>query len=665
MEEEFVVHVEIPSWNQLVKLIVQGRHHLVSGLVVVAGEVDRHVYQMSYGPVVTRVPVPAGEYMYTREGDCWRLERTEGSGLVLSDGTTLMWNGFNSPAGSGVGLEGDWSLECASPAFFDDDCLDRLLESAFSAGEIRAGTWLGRPVWRVSGLPHEAQTVGRVDFRVLGDLWEPREMVVDAETGVVLMLTHGTGTAEYTSVEFPGSIEKGMNSWSLPGGAVEECNQTWHGAPEDDGYPVHVSPVIPDPTFEKLLDNLRISSHAPLPNGRRSLHVHGPGPWSVGETAEMRLEYLEADPETASEAVGVAPPLVAYAELHGMPDWRRSLERPWRVMLRGDGWSAGWWAREPITGYVECRGRFTVSDEPSNTATPTRGKVHRISLRCREAQVPGVRGVQAGNRVDAIIHTLDVARLYGCLPYYISGDETVMGTTTDVEVVLDLEESAPPDLAEALNPSVVREFGVTGAGNGRTLWWTPDTSLPMVYWRALATAGTEDSGSALIPVSAEDTWTDPVRIEVGSDGCEGTLPCAGQKFELRRWWNLPRRTPEGPGVQEVPGWRCGEWFIEYREGALVRSDAQGHVVGRLLPEPCFEEFCGVGPWVGCVSVDWRGAEFQLRDPVTFYREAAFRVESTPVCAQWFDGELWLADGRLRVMTPTSPGLWDERIYDSL
>ncbi|MCJ7859029.1 hypothetical protein [Corynebacterium kalidii] len=642
---------QVPSWSRLLDLMAAGRRQPVSGVVVVAGETDRRAYPTAFGLPVARVPVPVGEYAYVRDGACFRLDQVEGSGLLACDGISLVWRGMEVPGQSGVESDGAWELECASPGFFDGVCLDRLLDRAFPAGEIRPGTWLGRDVWRVPGLPDEVRDHRWAGHGPAGDLREPREMVVDADTGVVLRLSRGTGTAEYVEVEFPSVIDVGEDFWTPSVDMVEESARPVEAVPQRCPRRAPATAVIPDPAFGAVLDSLRVPSPGPLPDGHRSIRVHGTRRWSVGETVEMQLEFTETD--------GDAAPVVAYAELRGSPDTRRARE-PWRVILHGDGWSAGWWTEEPVTGYVERRGTFSVSEESMYAVTPTRGNVHSIRLRCREAVVPGA--VPGAPRDDAVVHELDVAQVDGCLPYYISHDETVMATTTSVEVVIDLEDVPPPAITEGPDPRVVREFGVTAdrRSGERTLWWTPEPTIPVLYWRVLTTGGAGGFRSACIVAAVEATRADPVRIEVDPDGCGGTVSCAGRTFGLRRWWNLGHGEPEVLTGRDAPGWRCGEWSIDYRDGVLVRSDESGSVVERSRPEPGLRDFRGVGPWTGCVSGTRDGVEFRLLDPVTLTCEAVFHVRSTSVCTQWVDGELWLADGELRVMTRESPGQWTER-----
>ncbi|MEJ6548181.1 hypothetical protein PQI66_01320 [Corynebacterium sp. USCH3] len=70
----------------------------------------------------------------------------------------------------------------------------------------------------------------------------------------------------------------------------------------------------------------------------------------------------------------------------------------------------------------------------------------------------------------------------------------------------------------------------------------------------------------------------------------------------------------------------------------------------------------VGPWFGAfhfrlssADPDWSEDDdsgmYQLFDPDTLDMVMEVPVEKSDVCARWIDGELWLSDGELRIMTP--------------
>lgn len=729
---------QVPSWRDLVELIRAGRNVPVRGVLEFSGEMDEHAYPVVYGGQVYGRDLVPGSYRYLRSGGSLRIDDGDGHCIVVSDGDELVSTGMDSPSGTAATWPGGFRWRCPAPAMIDDGCLDRLLTGSFPAGPARPTTFLGRDAWCVPGLPYTARRPYAARRRLrTDDTWAPREMTVDAETGVILSLVRGGSVGEYSWIGFPVAeeLDAGDFRWNPVDGEVTRMvergifdvvfgsdasagTSPTRGVPEWPG---------PDPLFARELEMMQVPAPAPLPDGHRTLQLRtwGGGDWARGKTVGLHLWFEETE-EDGQVVTAFAEPVVESLRADAKRYGRRSGEslRRWRSVLRGDGWCAEWESALPVRGWVQLRGTFRVMDHPDPLVIPTRGRIHRLIVGGEEYPTDGP-GARPGEDALSVVHRIDVAEISGTLPRYDDPERNCQGRMRTIDITLDLDAAAAPEIPEDIVTPGVRIFGVTDqperegpvscdvldGSAGRTLWWTADPELPYVHWTDLAG---RRSGTATLPVDVTVTRQSPIRIEVDADAGGGRVCCGDLRFRLTRWWNLPEEEVDLRSDGDLPEYRLAEfpgqpalfdvevppepdpavfpsrrsrpresglrkigqgWFTVSRVDfsgpvTLTRYDGNCEVVQRRHLDPGLTELCGVGPWIGCVAsgggsegTPVTATEFQLRDPETFEVEMTVPVASGEVCTQWFDGELWIADGRLRVFTQDAAGQWSAREVD--
>lgn len=389
----------------------------------------------------------------------------------------------------------------------------------------------------------------------------------------------------------------------------------------------------------------------------------------------------------------------------------------WQTVLRGDGWTALWNADRPLIGYVEVTGVFHTAFEYPHPCSPTRGKLARIRLRCdlrhQDAVVPGVP-VPA---IDVIDGT-DLP--YWSMESWFGGvDHLLITVDLDAAAPPAVKETREPQGVHHF--AVSRDGGTTTLwrpedGVLPALWRTDlntgDTGrvlLPVVaherghtnYWEFPA-----HDGSSL------RVWRAGREFLVDRDGTVQDAPPESPTFPgIAGIDDKPthvRRHPDGGWVVMYVEWDVapdggclqhlgrlsddgeltwvesllnvpsvsllavdGRIFTGMENVLTVRDDDLGVVVRRRLPWHV-GSLVELGPWLG---IDRRGRRpgilgadapadcYSLLDPETF--ESVLDIDISPelsfrTYARWFDGELWIADGRLRVFTPQQDGTWASR-----
>lgn len=98
---------------------------------------------------------------------------------------------------------------------------------------------------------------------------------------------------------------------------------------------------------------------------------------------------------------------------------------------------------------------------------------------------------------------------------------------------------------------------------------------------------------------------------------------------------------------------------------LTLRDRDLQVVRRFAMQYPVNRLNVVGPWLGRRIFRNPGTNaserrYQLIDPADVHVSLDIPVAEPSPCVQWFDGELWIADGRLRVFTPQQDGTWTSR-----
>lgn len=389
----------------------------------------------------------------------------------------------------------------------------------------------------------------------------------------------------------------------------------------------------------------------------------------------------------------------------------------WQTLLRGDGWTALWNADRPVVGYVEATGVFHTASEYPHPCSPTRGMLTRIRLGCdlryEGAEVPHVR-VPAIDVIDGkdlpdwsmeswfggVDHLLITMDLDAAAPPVVKETHEPQGVH-DFAVSRDGETTtlwrpeggALPalwrtdldtgDTGRVLLPVVVHERGHAN------YWEFPAHVGPSLrVWRAgkeflVDRDGTVQDAPPESPAFPGIAGIDdePTHVRRHPDGgwvvvyVEWDAGPDGGCFQ-----HLGRLSEDGEltwveSLLNVPSVSLlvvdGRIFTGMENVLTVRDRDLGVVVRRRLPWRV-ESLVELGPWLG---IDRRGRRpgivgaddpeecYSLLDPETF--ESVLDIDIDPgltfrTYSRWFDGELWFADGRLRVFTPQADGSWVSR-----
>lgn len=386
----------------------------------------------------------------------------------------------------------------------------------------------------------------------------------------------------------------------------------------------------------------------------------------------------------------------------------------WQTVLRGDGWTALWNADRPVIGYVEVTGVFYASPDMGHPYSPTRGKLARIRLGCdlrhRDAQVPQVR-VPAIDVVEGTdLPDWDMGSWFGGVDHHL--------ITVDLDAAEPPVVKTPHEPRGVHHFAVSRDGGATTlwrpeGGALPALWRTDletgDTGrvlLPVVvhqyghppYWEFPAHDGSSlharcagkeffvDRDGTVLDSPPETPAFPGIPGLEDSPSCVRRHPDGGWAFVYAEWGveqdggclqHLGRLSDDGDvtwveSLLNAPQMSLltvgGRIFTGMENVLTVRDSDLGMRVRRRLPWHV-ESLVELGPWLG---IDRRGRRpgilgpddpedcYSLLDPETF--ESVLDVEINPdltfrTYARWFDGELWFADGRLRVFTPQAEGSW--------
>lgn len=233
---------------------------------------------------------------------------------------------------------------------------------------------------------------------------------------------------------------------------------------------------------------------------RRSLSVfitdvavcdHALPPPRVGAVTEFPLAFSEVIIGDKAGAIGEAMTVRGVLELsHREPHLVKHVPGPdiwmWRGVLRGDGWSASWWGRRPLTGPVELTGWFSGVLDYDNQGR-VRGRITRAQIvsepyrRVDERSSERVPGVLPSYR--DVAETPAVLGNGGRSGNALSEYQVEVGTLID----LDLDDVPPVPARPGVVPGDVSAAG--------TNVWVLDTELPVV----VQLAGDDSATEYLLP----------------------------------------------------------------------------------------------------------------------------------------------------------------------
>lgn len=628
-------------WSELRKLIVRGREVPVTATLTLHGEFDGSQYGWVMGGVrIATVVLGPGEYTLTRDGSKLAVTQ-DGVPRIVDDGESAV------VMTDGVPLDAASSPVVVSAAgwFFSPGRLDRALDEVFPSGPVTETVHEGRCAFRIPGLPAQYMDASGA----------PRSITMDAETGVLLAVDTGDGGGELTDLEFPDSLPAETFRWGAARFGTPQC---------------------PEPHFVPLPED--------VPAGHRVIQaVIRPGDrsrdpnlsWEQGVITELSLGFIEdgdaGSPERWNLPDVVAPCTVtAWSEpvYKGEPvdRMRDGSVLRWESVLRGDGWTAFWDSDRPTSGYVTLTGSFVAHSYGAPWRSPTRTFVHRID-NCPPAQ-----------RVLTL--DLDAA----------------------TPPVVEEKGARPP---ESLDSAVITRFGEV------TTLWRRSFSLPVVWGTDLASGETR---RVLLPLTVPQGFSmaggEVLHVDTGAQ--EFTVEASGTVTEIdhveparprlpgeQRYWPHP----DGGWIVFSQEWLDDEaWPVNLRLGRLSEDgdlrwaldpadpiddlwifdgqivtgwsetltlrDADLEVIRRVQLPLKFHRPERTGPWLGQWVhgfVNSRGVQegedtYQLINPLIGDDVLSIPASRGSVNVQWLDGELWVADDRLRVFTKDAAGEWAGR-----
>lgn len=658
-------------WSQLRTLIDRGREVPVTATLTLHGEFDGSQYGWVIGGErIATVVLDPGEYRLTRDesrlfvaqNGVPRVADDGENAVVMTDGEPL--DAASSPV-----------VVSAAGWFFSPGCLDRALDEVFPSGPVIETVHEGRRAFRIPGLPAQYMDASGA----------PRSITVDAETGVLLAVDTGDGGGELTDLEFPDSLTAETFRWDaarygaprrpepvVPESGPEQVDE-WDEEPAEDAVEEAAEGAEPYlvPPPEDVPAGHRVIQAVVRPEDR----PHDPNlSWEQGVTTELDLGFVE-DGDAGSPERWTLPDVIAPSTVTAWsePVYKgESVDRMrdgsvlrWESVLRGDGWTAFWDSDRPTSGYVNLTGSFVAHSYGAPWRSPTRAFVHRIE-ECSPAQ-----------RV----------------------------------LTLDLDAAAPPVVAEEGDPPEPLNGVVITRSDEVSTLWRRSSGLPVV-WGTDLTSGKTRRVLLPLPVAQGFSMAGGEVLHVDTGAQEFTVDASGTVTEVDRVEPVRPRLPGGQRYWPHPDggwivfsqeWRDDEaWPVNLRLGRLSEDgdvrwvldpadpvddlwvfdgqivtgwsktltlrDADLEVVRRVQLPLKFHRSEQTGPWLGQWVhgfVNSRGVQegedtYQLIDPLTGEDVLSVPVPRGGVSVQWLDGELWVADDRLRLFTQDAAGKWTGR-----
>lgn len=664
----------MPTWSELLALIDHGRAVPLHASLTLWGEPDGSQNGwVTGGRTFTALVLRPGRYHVSRHGRSRLISETDGTPRLVDDGVSLVTMSERKPEVT----TGRLVLTTSASVLISSSCLESALQQEYPAGDITLARHDGRACWRVPGLPKSRH----------GETDASPSILVDAESGVVVKVDNGSGGGELTGLEFPRGFDIGTFSWDARAatrfGTPVPPTPWW---PPETGAGSAAAEPVPAPDgqppveeFRKTVECFSRTCPAPVPDGHRSLLVVGtvlhrpyirPGwgrSWIRGVPGEFALGFVEAGDSGSFDEMDystiVEPSVVrAWAEpvRDGEPVDQRMNGRGfrWQTVLRGDGWTALWSADRPAKGYVELTGVFYAESSYAQKYSPTRGVVNRIRIDCalhdEESSTPVATERIDVDRSDAFP---DWARgqWYGGVDYLF--------------FTIDLDGAGPPPVEQVRQPTEIEEFALSGTGADVVLWRPEAESFPAV-WRTDLATGT--SRRIMIPVPVDAQW----EIQPGPDNTI-EVHCRDRILRIdddRADTDTEKVRPAEPTeMTEFPASSgevhlvVGDRFFTGSGRVLTLRDRNLQVVRRFRVDGLVERLEVVGPWLGCSTSVIVGAErrrlYRIFDPADMTVAVEIPVQRPMPCLRWFNGEVWIADGRLRAFAPRPDGTWISREVD--
>lgn len=666
------------AWSQLRRLIECGMDVPVTATLTLHGDFDGSQFGwVMGGERVATVVLEPGEYRLIRAGRKLLVTETaarHGVPRLLTDGERAVVMTDGEP----LGAASSPNVVSSATWLLDHGLLEQSLALTLPAGPATGVVHEGRPAHRIPALP--------VRFPDGPEL--RRAITVDDATGVLLAVEIGDGGGRLSDLRFPDVLPADTFTWDdVRFGTPqrpEPVGRQHRGCDETE----QVTPVTPlnRASLAAEVAAWEVAAPDPLPENHRHLEVvvvlDEDGSVERGGTCDVRLHFSEHG--DSDRLVAYGRPRWTGVEPHTVTAWAEKLADAapvdqsdqgrgyrWQTVLRGDGWCAQWDADRPVRGYIQVTGVFYTDPYDVVRVPPTRGRVHQIELDYRVEDHPPASGTEAtGGRFESA----------GGGDRFWWNDGQWVAHEQFLLITMDLDRAEPPQTAPTLSgvaPQTVDEFAITRHGGERVLWRPEPGGLPAV-WRTDLTSG--ETRRVLLPL--------PVGSRIELTGGESLLVRAGdEEFLVEdaevdgaavvRALGKPTRPPAAPAAVDQ-GQSCADpvdklWIFDGRVvtgwgDVLTIRDAGPEVIQRIRTPWRALGSVQVGPWLGGVvegsgirdeDGSWQWT-WQFIDPFTGEVQLSIPVAGHGVHSSWCGEELWVADGRLRVVTRDAEGEWTTR-----
>lgn len=484
------------AWAEVKAAMASGRRLPVRGRVTAHRHSTFTVGYAAGSPLMLVFLHPQGLDLHRAQGEL-RLDRVDGTPHFISTGARAWY--FAEDPERPVTTESRFA-RIVGPGYevvAASDGVEQSIEQSFPSGPVQESTHLGRPVWVIPG------TVDGV----------AAQLTVDQGTGVVVAVAavDGDWAAQFTSIEFPESIDPAMFGWDGPSTEappvefIDREDGTW--TVDELSTVVSAEPCAGRRVYPVQIEQWLIEDGSVAPP-------------RVGDTVHWPLLFTtdnEGRPEVESAVVTILAEATPARDQNSHVDSTQT--RRWPTHLQGDGWCAAWPAERPVVGTVSVRG-FLWLDALGQAVfgtdlMHTRGRVCRIQIKVqRQRKVHTAMRTRWEDIADsarwidvqACPHVFDLPERSKVLP------DGTREYPVDVVVHLDLDAAQPP----TPRPRLVAG---SSAVSGHTLW-VADEQLPLVARLDLDLRNPAVQTVLPLPVAA--TWTaarDQLSVYPDGQGC--------------------------------------------------------------------------------------------------------------------------------------------------
>lgn len=347
---------------------------------------------------------------------------------------------------------------------------EEALGYGFPSGDVRQSSHQDRPIAVMSG--------------DAGEGFGAIEISVDLDSGLLLRVAASDGSWE-------ARIE------NLQVKQVDDSKFRREGHAESPGPIQPRAEWVPGPYTEELTPVL---DPEPLDTDHRARRLRARldeiviaggqlSPPRVGDTVEVHLSFLDDPSPMNADTVEVR----AWAEPIGRdtPDVDRFGSLRWPTILRGDGWTAKWFAPRPAVGHALVRGHFAIIHDAAAAPwfTPTRAAVTGIRVNRLTGPMPADPGSEPlpGNAWSD-----ESACPIGFSPHMVQHSSAGPAPAIAVALELDLDAAEPPRVRSEFEP------GELSVVNDEL--WIGDRCRPILRRQSNSSSGRSEDHLLPLPV---------------------------------------------------------------------------------------------------------------------------------------------------------------------